>query len=797
MSYGKFSLVLFFLVFNIALAGCDNPENNAVKYIERGNAQFAQGDYAKARVEYKNAARIKPTDPEVRYRLGLVDEAQGDFQNAFANFLRAEQQNAQYVPAKLKLAQYFLAGEQYDQSQERLNAAFVIEPDNAEAHALLGALLLRKKDFAGTEKAALFALDKDPANITAVSVLTGLYSAQGDEAKAGEALEKGIARNPKDVSLLLLKAALYEKSMNLPKIVESYQAIFALKPAETLYRANMAAIYTKAGKLDDAEATLRAGIATQPESWPMKRLLVAFLSDNRGIDNAEKEIKDYMQANPQKDELYFWLADLYIKHNASDRAAALLEQIVSKNQMDDVGLSARTSLARLNFVKGNRELAEKLVSAVLEKDSGNREALFVRASMAYDRGYYQSAVTDLRTIIRDDPKAKNAYQLLGEALLLQGRLDLAIDTLNQLMEIDPANLPARVRLAQIVSLRGDTKRALELLSIVTKADPSYPIGWESTARIAIGAKDWTTSESAIQTLDKIEGQHLTALFLQGMMLAENGKTDEAIANYKQVIAPDPKAPLAEHALAALAALHHIQGKSAEVVSYLESLNSDSLFVATLLGESYVKLGKMTEAATQFEKVLAEKATFPEPYINRAKLYVNDNQFDQAIDVLKTAYKTAPTNLVAPMMAADLLEKRGQHKEAVALYDDILARNSGVDIAANNLAQIIADTQYTDAAALEKARQAAERFAGSSNPLMLDTLAWVYFRQGNLHLAQTVMERAMAAAGDNALPQMHYHYGAILMKTGRADLAKTQLQKAVAEGASYPGFEDAKKLLAGL
>jgi hypothetical protein len=46
-------------------------------------------------------------------------------------------------------------------------------------------------------------------------------------------------------------------------------------------------------------------------------------------------------------------------------------------------------------------------------------------------------------------------------------------------------------------------------------------------------------------------------------------------------------------------------------------------------------------------------------------------------------------------------------------------------------------------------------------------------------------------------QMHYHYGAVLIKNGKALEAKAELQKAVAGNAAYPGLDDAKKLLAGL
>jgi len=145
------------------------------------------------------------------------------------------------------------------------------------------------------------------------------------------------------------------------------------------------------------------------------------------------------------------------------------------------------------------------------------------------------------------------------------------------------------------------------------------------------------------------------------------------------------------------------------------------------------------------------------------------------------------------MEAETLSELGGYKESVSVYDELLARNPELDAAANNLAAIIADYEYTDPVALEKARQTAERFIGSSNPLFLDTLAWVYYRQGNLAQAQMVMGKAKAT-GSDVPPQVHYHYGAILFKAGKTGEARDELQKAVANGPDYLGRDEAEKLL---
>lgn len=792
----KISVVVLAMALTISLSACNSPEEKAAAYVKSGNALFEQGQYEKARVEYKNALRIVPAAAEPRYRLGLVDEALGDLRNAFNSFAMSEQQDAHFHPAKLKIAQYLLGAEQFDETEKRLNAVLSEAPDNAEAHAIRAALLIRRKDFDSAEKEAKQALSKDPANITAFSALAGIYAAKQDYEKAVAAINDGIVRNPKSLAMLLLRAMLYDRMDDLTKLTESYRAIFKMKPEEIRFRTALAARLANAEKLDEAEAVLREGATTLPDNWDIKRTLVAFLNDKRGMDSAEKEIKSIMQASPGRDEPYFWLADLYASHNSMDKATELLEQIVSRNQTQQPGLNAKTKLAQINITRGNRELAEKLIGTVLASDASNKAALMIRARMSFEKGAYENVVSDMRTVLRETPNNPEALQILGETYLMQGRLDLAVDTMKRLVEADPSTPAARVRLAQMLHLNGSTPQAIELIAQVTKAFPDYAIGWENAARLALDAKQWLPAQEAIQKLSTMPDQRLTAVFLEGQMLNANGKQEEAIAKYAEVINADPASGLAEHALPELVAAYKKLGRADAASHYLETLKSDSPLLATALAESYMSANKLGEAAATLDKILLSNPQFQPPYLDRAKLYLAENKQDAALDTLEKGARAAPSDFRAPLLQAELLGNMGKHREAMAVYTDILERNPNLDAAANNLAEIIADYDYNDSASLDRARRAAERFASASNPLLLDTLAWVYYRQGNYQQALTTIERAVAKGGPFP-PQIHYHYGAILAKSGRPDLAKEHLGKATVEGAKYWGLEEAKKILAGL
>lgn len=785
------ALILF------SLAACDSKEEKEAKYISRGNALFEQGEYDKARLEYKNAGRINPVSAEVSYRLGLVNEAQNDLRGAFLGFTAAAEQDPRYAPALLKLAQYYLAAEQDDKAQKYLSAAFEIDPENAQAHALRAAFLFGHDSYPEAEKEAQTALAKDPANVTAFTILARAYELQNEPDKAAAAIEDGIAKNPKELSLLLMKAMFYTARNDKPKIVEAYEAIFKLKPDAPRFRTDLARLLVKLNDKPAAEKVLRDGVARAPGDKPMLQALIGYLDRNEGLEAAEKELQKAQQADPSDGEYVLWLADLYLNHKDTDRAVALLQDTIAKKTGGDVFLrEAKIALARLYLSKDEKEEARKLVDEVLGEQSDYSDALFLRARFAFEKGDYQNAVTDLRTVLRDNPRSRPALQLMAETLLAQDRLDLAIDTLAQLVAADPSYMEAQVRLAQLYAMRGDKARALEILRIVQETKPDMAVAWENGARIAIAAKDFEKAEAAITKLAALPGQEPLSTFLKGALAAAKGQTAEAVGLYKKAVRTDPQAPLSTYALAALLDVSQTPEQLKELVSFLKGLSPQSSSIEALLGECYLKLAQGNEAAEALDRALALKPDNPAPYLLRAQLWADQNKLDEALAVLEQAQRAFPGDTRAATLKADVLTRQQRYGEAIKIYEALLEKNPNDAIAANNMAQLIADEQSGDAAALERARVAAERFVSSDNPLFLDTLAWVYFRQGNLPQAQIIMDRVMTF-GDKLPPQVFYHQGAILLKNGRAEEAKAALQKALARPEPYSGRGEAEKMLKGL
>jgi tetratricopeptide (TPR) repeat protein len=775
------------------LSGCGNPEEKEARYLRQGNDLFNTGQYDKARIAYKNAAKLKPADPEVSYRMGLVDEAVGNLKDAFNNFTHATQQDAHFNLAQLKLAEYYLLAEMFDETQKRVDGVLQDDHDNAEAHAVHGALLSRQKDNAGAEAEGLFALKRDPDNVIAISLLSSLYSSQNDEAKALALVEDALKRNPKNLSLLLIEANLYEHKGNLTQADGTYQKIFAEAPTDSKYHVKLAMLYANAKQFDKAEKTLRDAIAALPDNWELRHQLVQFLSSQRGMEESEKEIRNMMSAFPDRTEPYVWLVSLYESHGAIDRAEAALKEALTHNHSDKQDLALKSALAHISFRKGNIAEAKQFTAETLAKDPNNLDALFIRANIRAGEGDYQNAIADLRAILRDRPNSPQAMYALAEILLRERHLDLATETLNQLVALDPLNNTARVRLAQLYSINNNNQHAMDLLFAATKLEPKLPSAWETTARVAIAMHDKDTAEMAIGKLEALDNHNPGITWLHGQLLESTGKQDEAIKAYQSVITSDPTTPAAEQSLIALYELSKRDNHIPDLIAYLTSLKSNNPTVQTLLGDCYLLSNQQDNAATAYDTAITNHPQQQSPYLARAKIFYATNNIDQAHATLEKAVTEIPADPRAMLMQAELASKTNHPKDAIKLYTKILDHNPDLDAVANNLAELIADYDYENTDALQTAKQVAERFAVSPNPLLLDTLAWVYHRQGQTAQALALMDRAAGMKTDLP-PQFHYHYGVIQMASGNTQAAIGELKLATTNASDYPGLEEAKAIL---
>lgn len=123
-----------------------------------------------------------------------------------------------------------------------------------------------------------------------------------------------------------------------------------------------------------------------------------------------------------------------------------------------------------------------------------------------------------------------------------------------------------------------------------------------------------------------------------------------------------------------------------------------------------------------------------------------------------------------------LERDGDIDGAIAIYEDLYAKNPNSVVLANNLASLLSSYREDDPDSIARAGVVAARLKGVKQPAFQDTWGWIALLQGKVDDAVEHLEPAALGLPNDALVQ--YHLGRAYEAAERPDKARTQYERAI-------------------
>ncbi|MCY2994805.1 MAG: tetratricopeptide repeat protein [Planctomycetota bacterium] len=108
-----------------------------------------------------------------------------------------------------------------------------------------------------------------------------------------------------------------------------------------------------------------------------------------------------------------------------------------------------------------------------EQDQQQAHALYLHGQALRTMEHYEEAVEHLRRAADAQPGSIRVWLALGWCYKRLGRLDLAIDSLEEALSVEPREALIHYNLACYCSLSGNAEMALSYLSRALKIQPSY------------------------------------------------------------------------------------------------------------------------------------------------------------------------------------------------------------------------------------------------------------------------------------------------------------------------------------
>ena len=561
-----FSGVLAVAVLYASLTACSlSPEAAKQQHFTRAEQYFRDGKYDEAIVEYRGALQQDPKFADARFKLAEAYIAKNDYRNAYPEYIRAADSKPDDIAIQARAGNMLLLGRRFEEARTRARAILQKDPSNLEALILLGNAVAGLGDLPSAVHVTERAVTSDPQRAGIQVNLGALQLARGNQEEAEKAFTTAVQLNPKSLSAHLALANFYQHVGNFKAAEDTFKNALALAPDDIRTNRALATFYVSTGKPEEAERHLRNIVekTKDPASW----------SD---------------------------LADYYTRERRDADAIRILETLANDPKHY---AGARRRIAVIAHSAGRGTEAYDILSDLLERNPSDSEALTLRARLLYTDRKNDEALEAAKSATRASPRSADAHLILGRVLVARGDLPQARRALAESITLDPRGLEARLALTSLHLSEAEIDAAVE------------------AARAAI-----------VIHPDSLEAR----LLLSRALLVRPEDREAARANAESIIRDFPRSASGPYSLGTyyLAA----GDKAAAQREFERALRVNTRFTDALaeLVALDVAAGRSDTARKRLQKYLAERPDDPRVLLLHAKLSMTARQLADAERSLRKA-----------------------------------------------------------------------------------------------------------------------------------------------------------------
>lgn len=273
-------------------------------------------------------------------------------------------------------------------------------------------------------------------------------------------------------------------------------------------------------------------------------------------------------------------------------------------------------------------------------------------------GNRPESIAEYQTVLKLDPKFRQAKLELATAYLDSQQTALAIPLLRDVIEADPANGAAKYQLGAALAKQGDCQSAIPLLETATPTSQSLyvlancykKLGRDADAQATLARvknlREGSTDRGQARYRASVAHKH-----------SEAGQFDEAIAEYRASLAlQDDLTVRIDLAVALLK-----KGQAEEVVKMFAT-EKDPL-ARYQLAVAQFQLRRLNDAAATLQALLTDRPQFVEAWYQLGLTLLDLGKPSEAANALGKATQLRPDEPAIRLAWAETLERSGHSSEA--------------------------------------------------------------------------------------------------------------------------------------
>jgi tetratricopeptide (TPR) repeat protein len=523
----------------------------------------------------------------------------------------------------------------------------------------------------------------------------------------------------------LLLAGCATAPQRVTKIVDGKIIVTRAVSPEAYEHVARALLYEEEERWDDAARELQRALPFDEEASEVRAHLAELFVRAGRLDDAAEQVERSLAIAPTVDG---YLASAHLCQARNDEKGALgalrsaVETAVADEEPEAIE-RAHLELADAQVVTldvpGALETMRRLEVAAPENIRGRLQL----ASLSWALGRLDDGEKALKAALELEPADIDARVLLGELEAAAGKIPAAKATFREAIDRADVPLPIAEAVAGWLVQRGDLAEAVELADrIVANAVDLDALTLAAALEVVV-----KRPERATQLAERAEKLGAPAGRVALMRAEALAQKDEGSGEH-----PGPR--VGQRA----GAVKLLLGVAADAAEYVEA----RLRAAELLRED----GKLDEAARALDQALArgsaeEKDGTARTALEIARSLVDEKRGDavRAARRLDDALVKNPHDARLILSRAGIDDRRGEWRHALDIVEKLLAREPR-NVEALNFAGFVAADHGHDLPRATRRLQAAVALSPGSGGV-IDSLGWVYFRSGDLPRAGAFLEQA--------------------------------------------------------
>lgn len=777
-------------VLALALAGsvlgaCQSQETKIAEHQERGEQYAKDGKYAEAVIEFKNVLQLDPNQAKAHYGLAKAYLGQNDLARGYWELRETARLDPSNFDAKLQYGQLARLAGELEEALKQADDVIAAQPDKAPPRVLRGQVLERLKRVDEAEAELKKAMDLESNDTAPTFLYADFLVRNGKSAEAEPLFRRLVELKPELPSYAALANFLARDPKRDAETEATFrEGIAKAKPEQlsSAYRTLASFLYTR-NRFADSEKTLHEAIEKTPDDLETIYALARFYVARGDEKKADEMVEQATRAKPDDEKT--WLVLSAFRSRKGDFAGALsaAEDALARNPESK---TAKLRKAELLLDSGYREGSKEkmaqgrsITDAILAKEPGNADALFVRAKVDLAENRNEEAITSLRRALEAKPEWGQAHFLLGSALFLQNDRNGAASEVTRAVELEPDLADAHKLLARIRAASGQFDLAVEEGRKYLEARPSDA---EGRLQLAQSIVRLGKPNDAMAELEKIPEKDRNAeiYYAIGRVNLVLGKAGPARAALEKADAMSPNHP---EVLQTMLQVDRAEGRledSLQRIGKAVSADPQNAQLLHLQGIAFALGGRPGDAEQNFRRAIEVNPKDLAAYQSLAALMAQTGRLDETIKTYERALESQPNSAPVALTLGSLHESRGDKEQAVTYYEKAVALDPNLGAAKNNLAYLLADSGQSLDRALDLAQEAKAMLPDNANAA--DTLGWVLFRKGVPGAAIGYLKEAESTArpGEDSLGIIRHHLAQAYEANNEPERAKEALERALAD-----------------